>query len=382
MRTSTADWTAQAGFLLSGLFCSVPGALLPAWGFDISSDYASAGRYFLALALGLIVSGMAIRGIAGSLGTRKLLLISCIAGFIALIALCESPPGSLEGKAAISGLGIASGFLHAGVFRALLASWERSTALTINSAGVFFGSGSVITALLAATTFFAWPVGRLLLVMTAIPVAYAVAVARATFPDFEIPGGNLMRKQYRSVLAMLFALLLFFQFANEWSIAGWLPLFLIHRFSMSPGTALFLLAVYFAAILFGRIAAYYFIPRANHWRVLGISGSLSVFACAVLSVTDNRFGAVLCILLLGVGFAPVYPVLAAWIGRRFPDYHPGFFNGIFSVGLAGGLLAPWLLGEIAGRTGIWVVTTLPALGTFMVMLLLGFIWLHAKMTGE
>ena len=379
---SAADWTAQAGFLVSGLFCSIPGALLPAWGFDISSDYAAAARYFLPLALGLVASGLAIRRAAKSFGTRNLLLLSCAGGALALAALAYFPIGSLQGKFAIAAFGASSGFLHAGLFQALIVSWERSPALTINSAGIFFGSGAILTAIFAASTFFTWPVDRLVLAMSAVPIAYFIVVARQPFPTVRVDNRIALRKQFRSVLAVLFALLLFFQFANEWSIAGWLPLFLIHRFSMSPVTALLLLALYFAAIVLGRIAAYFLIPRANHWRVLAVSGALSVFACGVLSVTSNRFGAVVSILLLGIGFAPVYPVLAAWIGRHFPDYHPGFFNGIFSFGLAGGLLAPWMLGELAARTGIWVVTALPALGTCMVLLLLGFIWLHAKMTGE
>ena len=38
----------------------------------------------------------------------------------------------------------------------------------------------------------------------------------------------------RTVLALIFGFLLFFQFANEWSIAGWLPVFLIDRLGISP----------------------------------------------------------------------------------------------------------------------------------------------------
>ncbi len=400
MTRSAAEWTARGGFLVSGLFCSLPAVLLPAWGFDASNDYAAAGRYFLPLALGLIGSGIALHRISKALGisnalrvskalrvlnalrARNLLLIATVTGALALGALAYSPVSSPEAKASLAALGAAAGFLHAGLFEALWSSWQRSPALTINSAGIFFGSGSILASLLAAAAFFAWPTDRLLLAMAIIPVAYLALIGRQSFPSLVIREETSVHQQFRSVLAILFALLLFFQFANEWSIASWIPLFLIHRFSMSPTTALYLLAIYFASILLGRALAYFFISRANHWRVLAVSGSLSVFASVVLSVTDSRFGAVVSILLLGVGFAPIYPVLAAWIGRNFPDYHPGFFNGIFSFGLAGGLLSPWLLGELASRTGIWVVTTLPALGTCMVMLLLGSIWLRAKMTGE
>ena len=51
---------------------------------------------------------------------------------------------------------------------------------------------------------------------------------------------------------------------------------------------------------------------------------------------------------LGAGFASIYPLVAEAIGRRFPYYHPGFFNGIFSLALVGGLVAPATLGY-AGR---------------------------------
>ena len=49
---------------------------------------------------------------------------------------------------------------------------------------------------------------------------------------------------FRSLAAVLFALLLFVQFGNEWAIAGWLPLFLIQRLGISPESSLMLLAAY------------------------------------------------------------------------------------------------------------------------------------------
>jgi fucose permease len=87
-------------------------------------------------------------------------------------------------------------------------------------------------------------------------------------------------------------------------------------------------------------------------------------------------------MLLGLSFAAIYPITAEWIGRRFHYYHPGFFNGIFSLGLVGGMLAPWMIGELADWAGLWVIMTLPAIGTCMVVLLLCLIWMNAKVTGE
>ena len=85
---------------------------------------------------------------------------------------------------------------------------------------------------------------------------------------------------------------------------------------------------------------------------------------------------------VGAGFASIYPLVAEAIGRRFPYYHPGFFNGIFSFALVGGLLAPATLGYAASIWGVGVVMGIPLLGTFLVMALLPLIWLESKVTGR
>ena len=58
--------------------------------------------------------------------------------------------------------------------------------------------------------------------------------------------------------------------------------------------------------------------------------SPACWAASILAFTDNLFGAVFGTLLVGFGFAPIYPLVVEKIGVRFPHYHPGFFNGIFS----------------------------------------------------
>src|ERR1700752_4983712 len=105
------------------------------------------------------------------------------------------------------------------------------------------------------------------------------------------------------------------------------------------------------------------------------------FGCIVLLSTDNRFGAISGILLLGAAFAPIYPLIVEKIGHRFPYYHPGFYNGIFSFAISGGFIAPWSLGYFAESWGVQAVMLVPMLGTCMVFALLLLIMLEAKLTG-
>jgi hypothetical protein len=120
------------------------------------------------------------------------------------------------------------------------------------------------------------------------------------------------------------------------------------------------------------------LPSVPSGKVLMTSVPAALFGCAILLSTDNRFGATVGIFLVGGGFASVYPLVVEKIGVRFPYYHPGFFNGIFSFALTGGMLAPWSLGLFADLWGIRVVMLLPLLGTLMVFILLMLIWAEAR----
>ena len=92
-----------------------------------------------------------------------------------------------------------------------------------------------------------------------------------------------------------------------------------------------MLALYWFAFTIGRAASQWILPRARHGRLLLATVTAAMFGCIILSATDNRFGAITGVLLVGLAFAPIYPLVVEKIGHRFPYYHPGFYNGIFSL---------------------------------------------------
>jgi FHS family glucose/mannose:H+ symporter-like MFS transporter len=186
----------------------------------------------------------------------------------------------------------------------------------------------------------------------------------------------------RSPLAIMFALLLFFQFANEWSIAGWLPILLIDRLGLSPSTAVTLLALYWAALMVGRIIAARLLRVFRHGKILGISAFCALFGCAALLAAGSRFGVVVGLLLTGAGFSAIYPLVAERIASRFSYYHPGYFNGIFTFALTGGILAPFALGHLAASTGLHMIPLAVMAGSCAVFALVLLIWLGHKVSGH
>jgi len=235
-------------------------------------------------------------------------------------------------------------------------------------------------------TYFAGSVQIETALLAIIPMIYFIVYAGNKFPAALVPAAarieeNRVRetlRSLRSIAAVLFSLLLFFQFGNEWAIAGWLPLFLIHRLGANPVWAIFALALYFLALMIGRLAARTFLARVNHRRLLLGSIVSAMIGYLLLSFTNSMAGAWVAAAIIGAGFAPIYPLVAESLDDRFV-YHPGFYNGIFSIAITGAMSAPWLLGYVDSYFGIRYVMLVPALGSIAVLVLALLIMLEAHL---
>jgi fucose permease len=280
-------------------------------------------------------------------------------------------------------LGLSLGLISSATFHAISPIYTRDTAATLNLAGAFFGLGCVLTVVLVAGAFYVYTVASILVFLALVPGFFAAGYARSKFPAVAAHHQPSLReafRDFRSPGAILFSVLLFLQFGNEWLLAGWLPMFLIQRLGASPAASLKILAVFWMSLLAGRVVMQALLPRVRHGRVLLLSGLSALFGCAILYFTNNLFGAASGVLFVGAGFAAIYPVVAEMIGDRFPYYHPGFFNGIFSFASTGGWLAPWTMGFYTHWWGIRVVVLLPVLGACAVVVLAILLLLYARLT--
>ena len=391
--TTAAGRKALTGFFLSGMLLSFLGAILPAWGFYLHSDFSAAGRYFLMLNLGLVLSLRVVRYVLYRWTIGRILMIACLGATAALLGLAATVPPAWQQPARLAALtaaGFFAGLLNSTVLYAVTPTYKQDPAATLNLAGLLFGSGALASALIAAATFNLYSANAILFWMAMIPLFAAGFYARAIFPAMPVaaslesadrrPLGEVLR-DVRSPSTVLFAMLLFVQFGNEWSLAGWLPMVMIQRLGLSPVTALLLLALYLFCLVVGRGLAQALLPRFKHSRLLMGSLLAALLGCLILTNTNNLFGAVVAVTLIGLGFAMTYPLVSELTGHRVPSYHPAFFSGLFSVAITGGLLAPALVGYLADRWGVGAVVLLPLIGTLLVFFLLVIIRLEGKLTG-
>jgi len=379
---------ALAGFLLSGFLLALLGAILPAWGYHRDPpDFIAVGNYFLSLATGIVSSSLIARRLMRRRGVSFLLVFACVLCCVSLayLALVSPPSSEWWRVGGLLALGIGAGLLNIALFYVLSGVFQADVASAVNRGGIWYGLGCLSATLLVAGTFYAYTVPSILIFMAVVPALFGGLFLQSPYttpPEGKHPTLSQAVRDFRSPGAVMFALLLFVQFGNEWSIAGWLPIFLIRRVGLSPSAALLTLALYWLFLMTGRMMAVAILPKVRHGRLLLGSGIAAFFGCFLLFGTNNWFGAVTGVMFIGAGYASIYPLVAEAIGRRFPYYHPGFFNGIFSFALVGGLLAPATLGYAAVRYGVGVVVGIPLIGTCVVMILLLLIWLESKVTGR
>lgn len=374
------------GFFLSGLLMSYLGPILTAWGYHLQSDYHVVGYYFLSLNAGMLLSVPLSAWLLSRRSLKFVLILACVIATVSFFFLAAVGPPVHRGfrlaGVGLTGLGI--GLLNAGVFTEISPVYRRDPAATVNLSGLLFGLGSLTSALLVSGTYSVYTSGATLIFLGVIPGFIAGYYARTRIVmEHTVTPAPLRRawEDFRSPAAILFALLLFFQFGNEWAIAGWLPLFLVQRLGVNPAVSILLLAVYWFALIIGRFVMQAVLPRVSHGKLLMSSVVAAMFGCVILSFTDNRFGAVVALFLIGGGFASIYPLVVEKIGIRFPSYHPGLFNGLFSLAVTGGLLSAASLGFWADWFGIGVIMSLPLIGSIAVFFLLLLIWLEARFAG-
>jgi len=380
---SSSARRALAGFFISGVLLSFLGTILFSWQHHLTSQYGIVGLYYAGLIAGLVGSARISPALLRSKGLGWTLALACgLAGAAFLYLAFVSPPFSPSWRVAgMAVVGVAAGLLHTAIFHAISPMYRHDPAATVNLAGILFGSGCFALAILISGTFYLYTAAAVQVWIAVIPALFGWMYMRTPFPAQPAPPPPVRetRAELRSTGAVLLSLLLFFQLGNEWALAGWLPLFLSQRLGISPPMALGMLALYWLALTVGRAASQWILPRARHGRLLLATVTAAMFGCVVMGATDNKFGAIAGVLLVGGAFAPIYPLVVEMIGHRFPYYHPGFYNGIFSLAMAGGLLTPGLMGYIASVWGLRAIMVLPLVGSVVVFVLLLLIWLESRL---
>jgi FHS family glucose/mannose:H+ symporter-like MFS transporter len=364
--------SAWAGIFVFGIVMAILGAILPSLFERIGFGAGAAGNLFLTMNFAMLVTTLFFGPLVDRFGFKTLLAVSAFLVALAFFLLSRASGYGLILAAAVV-LGLGGGGLNGGA-NALTSDLhegeDRGAALNI--LGIFFGFGALSIPFLIGALRERLGVPAILLIATALGLVPFVVFAVLRFPRAKQAQGFPLKEAAaiaRQPLLWLTAFILFFESGNEFTAGGWISSYLGTTFGVPAATAALVLAGYWAAVMAGRLVSSRLVRRLGNERLVLGSAILALLAAALMAFAPSGTAAAAGAVLLGLGFAAIYPTTLAIVGGRFSAFTGTAFSVVIAVGLVGGMLAPWLAGKIAEASSLRQGLLIPVVNCAMIIVL-------------
>jgi predicted MFS family arabinose efflux permease len=360
---NAARWAISAIFLLNGAGIGLWAAHVPVVQARAGIDTGTLGLLLLTIAGGAIAAMPLSGWLSGRWGTRAVALGS--AGLFALTGvLLMNVAGTAALFLAAFAFGASNGVLDVSM-NANAAEVEVARGVpTMSSFHGFFSLGGLLGAALGGLVIGAgWGDGRgALAAGVIIALAAALAAPHLYRPVLAVPpqdaGGQRSPQESHFALprgpALFLGLLGLLCFAVEGALVDWSALLLTERTRAEPASAALGYSAFSVAMAACRFAGDRLVLRFGAPRMM-VFGGLGMFGGLMLAVLSTHFVlSALGFALIGVSAANVVPVIFAAAARMPGMSAGGGLATVATLGYAGLLMAPPLIGSIAAHTNIAV----------------------------
>jgi MFS transporter, FHS family, glucose/mannose:H+ symporter len=341
-----------AGMFIFGIVMALVGAVLP----EKSVNLGQSGTLFLVMNLCMLLCSFGLGPLMDRFGLKPPLLVGpLLVGAALMVVAAGNSYGSL--LAAVGLLGTGGGALN-GATNTLIADLnpdEKRKNSALNLLGVFFGFGALFLPFSIGALVERLGLPRILEITAALCIGCGVYAALLAFPPPKQAGRMRaadMVRLLRTPLVLAFGFLLFFESGNEFILGGYLSSYLMRETGTQFGAASYVLAAFWAAVMVARALLSRVLLRVPGRRLMPWCALVSAAAAAALARASGLGTAAPAVILLGVALAGIYPMVLGLAGSCFAEYSGTVFGILFTIALAGGMLLPWTVGQIANAAGL------------------------------
>jgi fucose permease len=366
-------------FVSLGLPDAVLGVAWPSMRREIGLPLSALGWLLAANLAGTLVSSFWSGSVVARLGVGRVLLWSSLAMSASSLGFSLAPSwGLILVCGVIAGLG--SGAVDAGV-NAYAAG--RFSAAQVTWLHACYGIGATLgplemSAVLSSGLPWRWGYGLLCAALGAMALAFLATLGlwRAG-PSQTEPirsAGILETLRHGPVWG---GLALFFLYTGlEAAVGQWAYSVLAEGRGLSPALAGALTSLYWGCLTLGRIAFGAAAQRLSTRRLLRLSLGFAPAGAALLGLGSGAWGSGLGLALLGLAFAPVFPLLMASTPERLgPAFAPQAIGLQVTSAYLGAAAVPGAAGMLAKGQG------LESLGPFLAVLAFGLAVLERCVAG-
>lgn len=321
------------------------------------NSYVYYGGIYPVWMLGFFVSALIGGRYADKIGKLPMLLAGCTMMALGSFAFGQA---TTYATVVIAGfvMGAGGGFTEANSM-ALIADVfgeARRTAM-MNFSQVFFAVGAVmgpmaVTSLLVARADWRWAfIGTAALCAVSAVICLAGAARREERPLAHEQIGS-WRVLLRDRLVLWLSLGIFLYVGAETGQASALAAYFKHDLRSAGPLAASTVAVFWAGIGLGRMAAAWSSRHLSDYVVICSSLALAVVSQAALLLFSTPGPAIGAALVLGFALAPVWPTIVSRAGAAHPLQSGAVMCIVVSAGSLGAAVVPPAIGQTAARLGM------------------------------
>lgn len=338
----------------------ITGAVLPRWMELFRLSATRAGRLFSFYYFPYVVTTFVSGALCDLFGKKPILVLS--QAFLALgffvVSLAESF-STVEWGIFLAGVG--GGFCEAPLTGLLSQVFPGREGSALNLSQISFGLGAAAGPYLAG---FLLARNVSFRVLYFIPGVFSVLLFWLLFRERELFAfGNAERFSFENLKALTpFATLLgasflaiFLYVGAEIGSSAWMSTYVVRELGQSIALGGAAMGIFWGTMTVGRLIFGVLARRISYLSLLRVATLLSLFALLGLNVT-RQVPFVLCSLLaLGFGFAPIWPLIVAWVAKHTNTLQATAIGLTVASGGLGALFFPWFMGVVADRIGLrWV----------------------------
>ncbi len=333
------------GLALSGLATCLLGPILPVlsarWSLSDTQGGWLFAAQFAASTLGSVVSSYAPRR-------------SVVLGFASMAAgmavLASGRYGFAVLAFALIGAGLGAAVAATNLIFGTEYPERRGSLLT--AVNLCWGAGAVMAAGLVALAERAGALRILLLLLALCAVVLVAVFAPFLRRRRGLDASDLVTRSGARLgwgVFVLFSLVLFLYVGAETAVAGWVATY-VHRLGgLSVERASLFVSAFWVSVVAGRVVVVLLL-RVLAERVVLLGGLVMALAGVAALLFPHPAGvALVAVVVAGLGFAPLFPLLVArMLARTGRSRHAGW---IFAICGSGGAVVPWVTGAVSQYGG-------------------------------
>lgn len=335
-------WT---GLLVPSLIRSIEG------GFHVGD--ADIGLYYFMYAV-FYATGSLLGGLVTErLGRRVVLSLALVLMAAGYTALALVPAWPLFLVAAIPA-GLGGGEIDGGVNGLILDLYPQNRGRALSAVHLFFGVGALSSPFIVGLLVdagVAWQPIFLVSAVAMLPIAAAYLVTDMPSGHHQ-PAENAARVRVGLALPLVaLGVAIAAYVAAEIGVSSWLVRYLAEA---PVRTATLALSLFWIGLTVGRLLSALFSNRFDHLRLAITASVVSGAAVFGAVFAPGLTLAVGLFALAGFAFGPIYPLIMAVAGQRFPGRTAAVAGLLSSAAVVGGLVYPPVMGFLSDSVGLAV----------------------------